>query len=331
MTNGFDNEDEYVAERGKYKSNQCLDYDTLWYNPTMDFPIEYDGETYYPGGSYEQHKARHSGEHNPKDWVWRWSKAKFDFGVKNGFVEFKKGRDRTRIYTKTYENASIGKDKNGDYFVEIIDREKKLSSLGLIENENSNDNGKKELDNIFGYAIFDNPKPSKLIQTLLSVIDNENAIVLDFFAGSGTTGHSVFQANKNDEGNRIVILCTNNEITNTTPNGIAYDVTAKRMKRIMTGECYDKTNDFEWLNNNAPFGGSLDVYEIESVANFNTVEGETPFDVIDETLYGHDKFTDVNDKIKWVCENFDRTQKYIENDDEYQKRIKEERNATRSN
>ena len=80
----------------------------------------------------------------------------------------------------------------------------------------------------------------------------------------------------------------------------------------MTGECYDGTKDFEWIKKNKPYGGNLDVYEIESVSNFEWTEGKTPFDVIDETLYGKEKFANIKEKIEWVCGNFDKTQKYLE-------------------
>lgn len=107
----FSFSDEYVNERGMYKLNQTLDYDSLWYNPAMDFPLNIEGEVFYPGGAEIQHRERHNGNHNPKDWVWRWSQAKFDFGYKNGFIVIKNGRDRKRIYTKTYLNASIEKNQ----------------------------------------------------------------------------------------------------------------------------------------------------------------------------------------------------------------------------
>ena len=127
-------------------------------------------------------------------------------------------------------------------------------------------------------------------------------IVLDFFAGSGTTG----QALKELGGQYI--LCQANEFSDRTPHGIAYDVTAKRLKRVMTGSCYDGSTDFDWIKDNEPLGGSLDVYEIASVSNAEHESGKTPFDVIDETLYGKEKFESVEDKIKWVCENFEVTQ-----------------------
>lgn len=183
----------------------------------------------------------------------------------------------------------------------------------------------KDLKSIFGDSfVFPYPKPIGLISRLVSLYSKENSIIFDFFAGSGTTGHAVLDLNRSEakegdllndktqEGNRTFILCQLNEKTDTTPNGIAYDVTSKRLKRIMTGKCYDGTKDFDWAKKNKPYGGNLDVYEIESVSNFEWTEGKTPFDVIDETLYGKEKFTTIKEKIEWVCSNFDKTQKYLE-------------------
>ena len=115
-----------------------------------------------------------------------------------------------------------------------------------------------------------------------------------------------------------------NEKTDTTPNGIVYDVTARRLKRIMTGECYDRTKDFKWAKENHPYGGNLDVYDLATVPNWADTEGKTPFDVIDETLYGKDKFQSLQEKVEWVCSNFSNAQKTIENDAEWQERIAEE-------
>ncbi len=225
---GFDNEDEYVAQRGKYKLNQTLDYDSLWYNPAMDFPIQIEDEIFYAGGSCESHLARHNGNHNAKDWVWRWSQAKFDFGYANGFVVIKKGKNRSRIYTKTYLNASIEKNSDG-YYIQYSDRETKMSSLAFVENEYSNDNAKKELAQYINANAFDFPKPTSLIKEILTICSDKNSIILDFFAGSGTTGHAVIKMNTEDGGNRQFILCTNNE------NNICEEVTFERIKSVICG------------------------------------------------------------------------------------------------
>ena len=149
----------------------------------------------------------------------------------------------------------------------------------------------------------------------MHITSSFNSTVLDFFAGSGTTGQAVLELNQEDGGNRRFILCTNNEITNTTPNGIAYDVTSKRLKRVMTGECYDSSSDFEWIKKNEALGGSLDVFELESVNNAEQNDGQSPFDVIDETCYDMPKFASVQEKIAWVCNNFENTQKYIKEEE----------------
>lgn len=185
----------------------------------------------------------------------------------------------------------------------------------------TNEDATNMLINIFGYCPFDNPKPVGLLKLLLqaTTYDNKDSIILDFFAGSGTTGHAVLALNEQDKGNRQFILCQLNEVTDTTPNGIAYDVTSKRLKRVMTGECYDGTKNFKWAAENLPYGGNLDVYEIASVNNSNAIEGQTPFDVIDETLYGKEKFKTLREKVDWVCSNFAHTQKWIDDNEWWDK------------
>lgn len=89
------------------------------------------------------------------------------------------------------------------------------------------------LQDILGKKDFDFPKPLSLITFLLRLRDY-NSIVLDFFAGSGTTLHAVMQLNAEDGGRRQCILCTNNE------NGICENVTYERNKRVING--YDKPN-----------------------------------------------------------------------------------------
>lgn len=154
--------------------------------------------------------------------------------------------------------------------------------------------------------LFDNPKPVEYISRLLKFCSGRNAVVLDFFAGSGTAAHAVLELNRKDGGNRTCILCQLNEITDTTPNGIAYDVTAKRLKRIMTGECYDGFKDFPWIGNNEPYGENLDVFEIVSSRN----DDVTVINDIDETLYGK-QFDSLDKKIDWICSNFQNTQNIL--------------------
>ena len=304
----FDQEDEFVAERGKYKVTQPLDYGSLSYSPSLDYPLEYNGRIYYAGGDKHAWEERQKGNYRQSDWAWRWSKSAFEWGLDQGMIVLK----GDRIYTKTYSKC---RKKTGVNELEFIESKKAYTTLSFLENEYSNDNGKKELDKVFinGGELFKNPKPSVLISSLINMIcHKKDAIILDFFSGSGTTGQAVLELNKADDGNREFILCTNNEVTDSNPNGIAYDVTSKRLKRVMTGSCYDGTSDFAWLKDNEPLGDNLDVYEMADVSNFEATEGKTPFDVIDETLYGKEKCTSLKEKVEWVCENFESTQKQLE-------------------
>ena len=238
--------------------------------------------------------------------------------VQNDFrckAKFRTGQDNIDTYCEKgllFITSNLGLRRD----VDEEEKNKAKAITDLLLDWGQNQDGSDELKSIFGInddsTIFDNPKPVLLISNLIKCTMKEDPLILDFFAGSGTTGHAVLDLNKQDGGNRSFILCQLNEKTETTPNGIAYDVTSKRIKRIMTGECYDGTKDFKWLEKNEPYGGNLDVYEIGEVSNFEWTEGKTPFDVINETLYGKEKFASVREKIEWVCGNFDKTQKYLE-------------------
>lgn len=298
---------------------QTLDYNSLQYSTTMDFEIELEGRKFYPGGSKEGMLERHSGKHGVTDWVWRWSKSAVEWGKEQGMFVIK----NDRIYTKSYLKC---RKRNGKNELEIIDVTKSYTTLSFLDNKYSNDNGKKELDRIFddGSTLFKNPKPTALVSELIKMVcSKEDAIILDFFAGSGTTGQAVLELNK-DGGKRQFILCTSNEITDTTPNGVVVDVTSKRLKRVMTGSCYDGSKEFDLARKNTvPYGDNLEVCEIATVANFEKTPGSTPFEVIDETIYGKEKFHSLREKISWVCSNFEGTQSIIESDDDWKRRMEE--------
>lgn len=201
---GYKFEDEWVEERGKYKLNQTLDYDSLQYSPSLDYPIEIEGQILYPGNSYEKYLERKNGKYSRADWAWRWSKELFKYGYDNGFIVVKKYDEYSRIYTKTYQNVAIEKDGN-DFKIVKIERTKPLSSLEFIDNQYSNDNAKKQLLSLFEKAPFDYSKPNSLLEFLILFGTNENDIILDFFSGSATTAHAVMEVNAEKESNRRFI------------------------------------------------------------------------------------------------------------------------------
>ena len=202
---GFKFSDEFIDTRGKYKLNQTLDYDSLQYSASLDYPITVKGKTFYPGQSYEKYLERQKGNHARADWACRWSKELFEFGLKNGFIVIKDYESHSRIYTKTYQNCKIVKKGNG-FQLEYMERTKAISTLEFIENEYSNDNSKKNITQVFDAAVFDYSKPVELLKTITSYATSMSDVVLDFFSGSATTAHAVMKLNAEDGGHRKFIM-----------------------------------------------------------------------------------------------------------------------------
>ena len=110
------------------------------------------------------------------------------------------------------------------------------------------DEAAKQIKAIFGgEATFDTPKPSRLIEFVLKIASSEDALILDSFAGSGTTAHAVLNMNKADGGHRKFILVEMGDYADTT--------TAERVKRVINGYGKDK-NAVEGS------GGNFSYYEL---------------------------------------------------------------------
>ena len=245
----YKHSDEYESERGKYKLSQTLDYGSIQYSKTLDYEISINDKTFRPGNvSLEEMEARKI--RNPQsDYCWRWSKDLFEFGLANGFIVVKTSRNGSRIYTKTYQNATIERNSNG-YKVISSERTKLASTLDLIENEFSNDNAKKDLDKIFNQKVFDYSKPISLIERLTFLSSQKSSTILDFFAGSGTTLHATLKLNAEDGGTRQCILVQQKE----GENNICENVTYERNRRVMCGYTNAKGEQVAGL------GGSLKYY-----------------------------------------------------------------------
>lgn len=98
-----------------------------------------------------------------------------------------------------------------------------------------------------GESKFTYPKPVTLIKRILELYSLKDSIILDFFAGSGTTAQAVLELNKEDGGNRQYILCTNNE------NNICEEVTYQRCKIVITGKKLDGTLYAEGIPSNLKY------------------------------------------------------------------------------
>ena len=125
---------------------------------------------------------------------------------------------------------------------------------------NATSHGTLLLEKILGKNIFDYPKSLYLLVDILKLTTKQDSIVLDFFAGSGTTGHAVLELNKEDGGSRKFILCTNNENNNGNGSGgIAESVCYPRIKNVIKGY-KDKKNEKV-----AGLGGNLSYYQTDLV------------------------------------------------------------------
>ncbi|MBN2721561.1 MAG: hypothetical protein JXQ77_01935, partial [Campylobacterales bacterium] len=139
---------------------------------------------------------------------------------------------------------------DGDRFMPQIKKYtfEKISSLIL-----DNNRGSKNLEDLSLSGKFDYPKSVDFIKKLLRITGTKNSTILDFFAGSGTTGHAVLELNKEDEGNRQFILCTNNE------NSICEEVTYPRISKVINGYTTPKGADIDG------FGGNIDYYKTDLI------------------------------------------------------------------
>lgn len=128
--------------------------------------------------------------------------------------------------------------------------------------------GTDDLKDVLGNNSFDFPKPTDLMIDILKLIPNKNAVILDFFAGSGTTGQAVLELNAEDGGNRRFILCTNNE------NNICENVTYPRLKTVITGKRSDGSKYSDGLKANLYYfkTGFIKDEENTEQAKYNLVE-----------------------------------------------------------
>ena len=129
---------------------------------------------------------------------------------------------------------------------------------------------KRELMAVFGDSPFQTPKPSSLIQRILQIASDKDSLILDSFAGSGTTGHAVLKQNAEDGGTRRFILVEMDA-------GIAQNVTAERVKRVAAGYTNAKAQAVPGL------GGGFQFCRLSGEALF-TASGQIRSDVTFDEL-----------------------------------------------
>lgn len=211
--------DEKYPIRGGYIT-QPLMTKSMDDRDNLKYSIEYDGDVIKPR----------------KQWVWE--ETRLLQAIKNDEVIFKKKKNgeysvRNKVYLK---------DENGN-----LRKGKPITVL----NGPFNQEGTEEVENLIGEGIFSFPKPKALLEYLLSFTINEkeseNEIFLDFYAGSGTTGHAISELNR-DSKNRKFILIQIPEATD--PKSEAFkagykkisDITIDRNKRVVESLIEEKKN-----------------------------------------------------------------------------------------
>jgi len=142
---------------------------------------------------------------------WRFPKEEFESLDKDNRIYYGKG------------GSSIPSEKV------FINEQKETTPTSILTELGTAKSAGIELEELMGSKIFNYPKPVTLIKHLIKMSSEKNSVILDFFAGSGTTGQAVAESNKDDDGNRQFILVTNND-----------EVVNGKMHKIMSGICYPR-------------------------------------------------------------------------------------------
>lgn len=172
--------------------------------------------------------------------VWRWGREKSINGINKEIIGYLNENGEYRIVQKMRHDAKV------------------IRSM-LIEKEYTSRRGTAEVEEIFAQKTFSFPKPKSLLEQFIYSVSDRTSIILDSFAGSGTTAHAVLNLNKQDGGNRKFILVELGDY--------AENITAERVRRVISGYGEGK-------NAVVGTGGNFDFYEL----------GDTLFDPKTENL-----------------------------------------------
>jgi len=212
----FDQSDE----QGKYRLEPFMRARTVWSRqnrPKNWYPIYVSKDlrnitSQKISGYNEIYPITNGG----KEMAWKNVRETFDQLNDEDYFIAKKEEDKIRIYHR-YREQQV------------------LKNVWLDQKYQSEFHGTNLLKKILGKNIFDYPKSLYLLVDILKLTTKKDSVILDFFAGSGTTGHAVLEINKQDGGNRKFILCTNNEDNNGSGTKIASDICYPRIKNVMGG------------------------------------------------------------------------------------------------
>ncbi|VEI12647.1 site-specific DNA-methyltransferase [Trueperella bialowiezensis] len=224
--------------------------------PTLWFPITApNGEEVFP--------IKNDGT----DGYWRWSPKH------SGMAEILQNPEAAHWERTAYDTGVIvdGEEERWVPYEKIRDSKKSFGWNTWLDGYGTNADATAVIKAIFGSKKFDTPKPLSLLEWIIALHSNAEGIVLDSFAGSGTTAHAVLNSNRDDDAERKFILIELSDY--------ADSITAERVKRVIKGYGSDKAVT-------AGTGGSFSYYELGAPL---LVEGnlnpEVPLDRVREYIW----------------------------------------------
>ncbi len=245
MDKGFSASNEYILTYSKNKASNNIQRLVIDDEKQAKFELE-DAKGKYYLKNYIMVQGGSGGctrSDKPKFWYSIWVSPdlkKVSLEKIPGYEEvlpvMNNGREMTWVtisstFIKTFKKGEIViKKESGKIVVQRKYREQQIITTHWISPKyNATSYGTILLEKIIGGNKFPFPKSLYAVMDFIKLMTRENSIVLDFFAGSGTTGHAVMELNKEDGGQRQFILCTNNE------NKIAEEITYPRIAHVIKG------------------------------------------------------------------------------------------------
>lgn len=219
MLKNYNLEDQHVQTRGKHQLRNLNDF-SIGDRPGLHYDIACPDGTVLKGNEHR----------------WRCDINRFKWRISQDRIVFQKNaHNEWEISYKQYINESkeeVIKDAQGNLLSYGKIPDSLLTKVGFTAD------GKKDLRELFGHDIdFPYPKPVSLIKHLLSIATKNNDIILDSFAGSGTTGQAILELNKKDKGARKFILTQMTENTKEEPNkNVCKDITKVRVQKVIEKE-----------------------------------------------------------------------------------------------
>ena len=230
------------------------------YNFIDETGIYFPSDISWPGGGGPKYEVLHPVTHKPvrvpnRGWVYP-TKERMQEIISQNLVHF--GDDETSVpCKKTYLKDN---EMSTPYSVFYKDGRAATKRLRIIMGEN----------------VFQNPKDEEILENIIEFAALDNSTVLDFFAGSGTTGHAVMKLNADDGGNRKFILCTNNE------SNICRDVTYERIKRVIDKDGYT---------------ASLKYYKVDYIP----ISDRMYYEYADELLLHIRELVELENSVNFTC------------------------------